>query len=251
MSKQLLTLDQLRREEGKMKSIRTLLPVGAAICALYSAPVSAQETWDGMSLSSVKGEVQKRYDEALARTTAEATVNANDPRYLWASEAKVQCGIALGYLKSSTRDPVSLGKCRDAYERMNAVPKPKVAPLPPPPPPGPACTNELPGLIFFEFDSAEPGSDAAQVVDFVAQNAGPCAWRHFNVVGNTDRSGSNAYNLSLSQRRADAVAQLMSARGIAPDAITTTARGEENPRVPTADGVRELQNRRVEILVNE
>ncbi len=48
-------------------------------------------------------------------------------------------------------------------------------------------------------------------------------------------------------RRADAVAAALAAAGIAPRAVATSSRGESEPRVPTADGVREAQNRRAEI----
>ena len=221
-----------------------------AMLALAASPVAAQDNWEDMDISSLRGETQQRYDAALALADDAAVVEANDPRFIWASEAKVQCGIALGYLKSRTRDPVSLGKCRDAYARMTQTTR-AMAPPPPPPPPAEACNTELPGLIFFEFDSAVPGTEASQIADYVAQNAAACSWRTFNVVGHADRSGSNAYNMDLSQRRADAVASLLGSRGIATGSIDTTARGEENPRVPTDDGVRELQNRRVEILVNQ
>jgi len=232
-----------------MANHRALAGLATIAVAVVATPALAQDDWSGMDISTLRGEVQRRYDEALAKTVDNATVSANDPRYIWASEAKVQCGIALGYLKSRTRDEVSLSKCRAAYDRMNFVPQPK--PVAPPPPPPPACNAELPGLIFFEFDSATPGPDATQIIEYVTTNAGPCNWNAFTVVGNTDRSGSDAYNLGLSQRRADAVAALMTERGIPQSAITTSAKGEENPRVPTEDGVRELQNRRVEIQVNE
>ncbi|QPD00561.1 OmpA family protein [Qipengyuania soli] len=232
-----------------MTKTNVLLPLALAATGLAATPALAQENWAGMDRDTLRGQVQQRYDAALAATLDPAYFNANDPRYIWASEAKAQCGIALGYLKSNTRDEVSLSKCWMAYDRMMQVPQPRVVPAPEPTP-APVCNRELPGLIFFEFDSATPGSDATEIVQYVTQNAAACNWRSFNVVGHTDTSGSNAYNLGLSQRRADAVAGLMSAQGISQSAISTSAKGEEEPRVPTADGVRELQNRRVEILVN-
>lgn len=234
-----------------MTKTKALLPLALAATGLAATPALAQDGWwAGMDTGTLRGEVQKRYDGALAATLDPAYINANNPRYIWASEAKAQCGIALGYLKSSTRDAVSLSKCDAAYQRMMQVPQPRVVQAPEPPA-APVCNSELPGLIFFEFDSATPGSDAVEIVEYVTQNAAACNWRSFNVVGHTDTSGSNAYNMGLSQRRADAVAGLMSSRGISQSAIGTSAKGEEEPRVPTADGVRELQNRRVEILVNE
>ena len=236
-----------------MMKTKTLLPLALAASGLAATPALAQDDWAGMDRDTLKGQVQQRYDAALAATLDPAYFNANDPRYIWASEAKAQCGIALGYLKSNTKDPVSLSKCGLAYDMMNRTPQQRVAaPQPQAPAPRPeACTAQAPGLIFFEFDSATPQQDAVETVQYVVENASACNWRSFTVVGHADRAGSNAYNIGLSERRAEAIEELMTARGISAGAITTRAQGEESPRVPTADGVRELQNRRVEILVGE
>ena len=67
------------------------------------------------------------------------------------------------------------------------------------------------------------------------------------LAGYTDTSGPTTYNQGLSQRRADAVKAYMTSRSIPDSVIQTNAFGETNLRVQTADGVREVQNRRVEI----
>jgi OOP family OmpA-OmpF porin len=163
----------------------------------------------------------------------------------------VQCGIAIGFTKSRTRDETSVSKCQMAYDMMMRPPVP-LAPPPRPvqaPPPIAACSQQVPGMVFFDFDSASLPADARQTVEFVARNSGPCNWRNIGVVGHADRSGSNEYNVGLSQRRAQAVADLLTSMGVARASIQINARGEEQPRVPTADGVREAQNRRVEMTV--
>ena len=222
---------------------RLALPL--LVTCLTAIPATA---WAQDDTDSLRSEIQQHYDAALAMTLDPAIVRANNPRYTWASEAKIQCGIALGYLESNTRDEVSIGKCRTAAEMMMRVPPPP--PPPPPAPPPPSCPQQNPGLIFFDWDSAEIPADARQTVEFVSRNAAPCNWRNFTVTGHADRSGGNEYNMGLSQRRADAVAALMASMGIPGASIHTAARGEEQPRVPTEDGVRELQNRRVEITVS-
>lgn len=230
------------------KSLLTTAALAAAVCAL---PAQAQDgSLAGLDLGSLRGEIQQRYDAALALSVDPAIVSANDSRYMWANEAKTQCGIALGFLKSRTRDEVSIGKCELAARMMTRVPAP-MAPPPPPPiaAPSEVCSQRLPGIVFFEFDSAALPADANQTIEFVARNAAACGWTGFDVTGHADRSGSNAYNMGLSERRAQAVAAMMSSMGIAGSAITTGARGEEQPRVPTEDGVRNPQNRRVEIGV--
>ena len=220
---------------------RLALPLLVTCLALPGTAFAQDDT------DSLRSEIQQKYDAALALTLDPAIIRANNPRYTWASEAKIQCGIALGYLKSNTVDDPSIAKCRTAADMMMRVP----APLPPPPaPPPPSCPQQNPGLIFFDWDSAEVPADARQTVEFVSRNAAPCNWRNFTVTGHADRSGGNEYNMGLSQRRADAVAALMTSMGIPAPSVHTAARGEEQPRVPTEDGVRELQNRRVEITVS-
>src|SRR5829696_2833155 len=110
----------------------TMKRAGAALAlagagALWPALAAAQADGDlmAMSKSQLRGEVLRRHDEAVAAMAA--TASANDPRYVWAMQAKAQCGIALGFLKSGTKDPVSLGKCADAHARMQQVP---MAPMP-------------------------------------------------------------------------------------------------------------------------
>ena len=67
------------------------------------------------------------------------------------------------------------------------------------------------------------------------------------LAGHTDRSGSVTYNMGLAERRNASVQAYLAGRGVPEDRISSEAFGESQPRVPTADGVRELQNRRVEI----
>lgn len=231
--------------------MRNRLGVSLLVTCLVALPGTAWaqdgQGLMGLEIDQLRSELQQRYDAGLALTLDQAIIRANDPRYSWASEAKVQCGIALGYLESRTRDATSISKCAMAADMMNRRPVPP--PPPPPLPPPPACPQQNPGMVFFEWDSAEVPADARQAVEFVSRNAAACNWRNFTVTGHADRSGTNEYNVGLSQRRADAVSSLMTSMGIPQTSITTAARGEEQPRVPTDDGVRELQNRRVEITV--
>ena len=67
--------------------------------------------------------------------------------------------------------------------------------------------------------------------------------------GHTDTSGPEAYNMALSLRRANAVKDALVREGVPAQAITVIGRGEQGLLVKTADGVREPQNRRVEIVI--
>ncbi|MFA7588613.1 MAG: OmpA family protein [Novosphingobium sp.] len=222
---------------------------GSAILALASAaPASAQATADdlmAMDLTSLRGEIQSRYDEALGLTLSPDVVSADTNQFMWASQAKAQCGIALGFLKSSTKDPVSIGKCVDAANRMRMV---QVVQAPPPPPPD-MCNEPIAGIVFFDFDSAIPPASANQTLDSVINYTKVCNWSRLIVTGHTDRSGSDAYNQGLSVRRAQAVAGMLEARGMPEGILDVSGYGESEPKVPTPDGERNPTNRRVEITV--
>ena len=129
---------------------------------------------------------------------------------------------------------------------FNQPPPPAPAPIAAPAPaPAPARTY----LVFFDWDRADLTARAREIIAEAATNAGRVQTTRIEVAGHADRSGSPQYNQRLSQRRADAVAAELISRGISRNDIVVTAFGESRPLVPTADGVREPQNRRVEIVL--
>jgi outer membrane protein OmpA-like peptidoglycan-associated protein len=103
-------------------------------------------------------------------------------------------------------------------------------------------------LVFFAWDQATLTPVALTVLDQVEADYARGRPARVVIAGHADRSGSEAYNLGLSERRAGIVADTLSARGIPASSMTLEAFGETLPRVPTDDGVREPQNRRVEII---
>lgn len=104
--------------------------------------------------------------------------------------------------------------------------------------------------VYFQFDRYDLTASGRQVVDaaIAAAHAGGPA--RIEVVGNTDLAGTSRYNQVLSRRRAEAVRSYMVAHGIDAGMIGIRAVGKADPAVPTADGVREPRNRRVEIVVH-
>ncbi|MGF7146556.1 outer membrane protein OmpA-like peptidoglycan-associated protein [Sphingomonas zeicaulis] len=127
-----------------------------------------------------------------------------------------------------------------------APPPPPVEAPPPPPPPVVECTPG-PYIVFFEWDKSDITPEAASILDNAVTAYGNCGQAQVMLAGHADRSGSAKYNVGLSERRNASVRAYLESRGIAGGVITTQAFGESRPRVETADGVRELQNRRVEI----
>ncbi len=126
-------------------------------------------------------------------------------------------------------------------------PPPAPEPAPPPPPPAAAVCSPGPYIVFFEWDKSDVTPEAASILDNAVTAYGDCGQAQVMLAGHADKSGTPKYNLGLSQRRNDAVQSYLTGKGIPGGVITTKAFGEGAPRVETADGVRELQNRRVEI----
>ncbi len=103
-------------------------------------------------------------------------------------------------------------------------------------------------LVFFDWSKADLTDRARQIIGEAASARGQGVTR-IEVNGFTDRSGSDSFNQGLSERRANAVAAELVRRGVPRNEIVTRGFGEANNLVPTADGVREPQNRRVEIIL--
>jgi iron complex outermembrane receptor protein len=122
------------------------------------------------------------------------------------------------------------------------TPPPVVAPAP-----APAAVARS-YMVFFDFNKSDLTADAVKVVDQAAANAGPAKATEITVTGHTDTVGSDAYNMRLSQRRAQSVATELEKNGIAGSEIAIVAKGKRDLLVPTKDGVREPQNRRVTIV---
>jgi outer membrane immunogenic protein len=126
------------------------------------------------------------------------------------------------------------------------------APPPPPPmeaampaPPPPAAPRVF--IVFFDWDKDVITPQGMQIVQQAADAYKSGAPVQIQVTGYTDRSGSAAYNQRLSERRANNVARTLAGLGVPQNQMSVSGRGENDNRVPTAAGVREPQNRRVEI----
>ena len=125
-------------------------------------------------------------------------------------------------------------------------PAPTMAPPPPPAPmaPAPAPSNTKQFVVYFRFDRSNLTKDAEAVVKAAADytKTGPVS--KVLVTGYTDTSGSKAYNMKLSERRAKATAKGLAAHGVDKSKLSLDWKGESDLAVPTADGVKEPANRR-------
>jgi outer membrane protein OmpA-like peptidoglycan-associated protein/outer membrane protein W len=136
-------------------------------------------------------------------------------------------------------------------------PPPEPAPLPVPPPqpvptPEPVAQTPVPQefVVYFPFDQYVLTPEAQGVIQQAAAYAQQGAPTSIVVVGHADTSGSQAYNVRLSERRSKAVADSLVGLGVAQTALQVDWRGETQPAVPTGDGVKEPLNRRTTIGIN-
>lgn len=128
--------------------------------------------------------------------------------------------------------------------------------VPPPPVAAPSAAAAVPTaeaartfLVFFDWDRSELTPRAREVVAEAARATTRTQVTRIEVSGFTDTSGTAAYNQGLSVRRAQGVASELERDGVPRAAISTQGFGQTRLLVPTGAGVREPQNRRVEIIL--
>ncbi len=103
-------------------------------------------------------------------------------------------------------------------------------------------------IIYYEFDRGQ-SAETRNTINRILDIGQFCQVDNIRVVGHTDTSGSAAYNLNLSRKRAsDAVDELVR-QGINRNVISSEGKGETEPFVQTGDGVKEQLNRRTEVLI--
>ncbi len=159
-------------------------------------------------------------------------------------------------------EPEDIAACRSDFFLALAAIEKAVVPEPAPEPepePEPAPKPEAPKAaapvvprtyqVFFDFDSVSLTASARRTIRDAAANSRLLDVKRLILTGHADRAGTDAYNLTLSRQRADAVRAEFAKIGIPVDDVSVLAKGESEPLLPTADGAREPRNRRVEIVL--
>jgi outer membrane protein OmpA-like peptidoglycan-associated protein len=103
--------------------------------------------------------------------------------------------------------------------------------------------------LLFDFDSDVLRAESKRNLDNLASNLSSFGDSKLLLVGHTDSTGTDTYNLDLSRRRAAAVASYLEAHGVSPTRVQTAGRGEAEPIAPNATDEGRQENRRVEIAV--
>jgi len=139
---------------------------------------------------------------------------------------------------------------RVEFGALPAAPAPLPAVVVPPAPPAKAPEVQRAFQVFFDFNKSDITAAAAKVIQQASDSVKAGHLTQINVTGHTDTVGSAKYNLALSERRAAAVKAVLVADGVPATEIATSGVGKTGLLVPTADGVREPQNRRAEIVLH-
>mgnify|MGYP002622272673 CR=1 FL=1 len=101
--------------------------------------------------------------------------------------------------------------------------------------------------IYFDFDKSNVRASERSTLETVVREIKRYDPYEVTIEGHTDRSGPADYNAVLSQKRAQAVSNALTDMGITNRVLDKEAKGESDPAVPTKDGVKLQENRRVEI----
>jgi outer membrane protein OmpA-like peptidoglycan-associated protein len=139
---------------------------------------------------------------------------------------------------TSTRRPPPLRTLResDVKQQFGDI----IATVPPAP---------LHFTLFFEFDSESLTAESRAIVQDVMKTVKAQPVPDVVVIGHTDTTGTTESNFELGMRRATTVRNMLIDAGLSVGAIDTRSHGELELLVPTANGVFEPKNRRVEITV--
>jgi len=122
-------------------------------------------------------------------------------------------------------------------------------PVAAPPPPPASAVQATSFMVFFDWDRSNLSQQALNTIKQASDAYKTKGSARITATGHTDTSGPENYNMALSLRRANAVKDALVRNGVPATAISVVGMGEKGLLVPTADGVREPQNRRVEIVL--
>jgi OOP family OmpA-OmpF porin len=134
-----------------------------------------------------------------------------------------------------------------------APPPPAAAPVtPPPPPPPPAPVSEkvtFAADAFFDFNKSNLKPEGRAKLDDLVSKMGGINLEVIIAVGHTDAVGGDAYNQKLSIKRADAVKNYLTSKGVEKNRVYTEGKGEKQPVADNKTAEGRAKNRRVEIEV--
>ena len=107
------------------------------------------------------------------------------------------------------------------------------------------------GVELFDTDSFDLAPNSEQYFDWLVGVMKKYPQAHAEIVGHTDSRGSAEYNKALSENRAQSVADYLYSQGIEESRITVRGEGEESPKATNDTAEGRMENRRVEVIIDE
>ncbi|MGE4351985.1 MAG: OmpA family protein [Bdellovibrionales bacterium] len=182
-----------------------------------------------------------------------------DYRYFATPDVKFKTNVGVRGETENASHNLMLGIRYTFAEPKAVAPEPVLAP--PPAPVAVPAPRQAPApvvapvpqsyLVFFDFDRSTITPEAARIIAAAAADYKQGTYVRLIVTGHTDTMGTVKYNQRLSERRAAAVKAEFERLGVPLASIATKGAGEGSLMVPTADQVREAQNRRAEIVLQK
>lgn len=187
-------------------------------------------------------------DAVVYRLSGPGTIDSLTGRYTATTPgtAQVTAHSRRGRLMSSASVTVAAPAPPPAPPAQQPPPPPPPAQQPPPPP---AYQFQL-QMVHFRFDRSDLTAGATDTLNAVVRTLQANPGVNVDVVGHTDWIGTNAYNMRLSQARAETVRRYLIDHGIAENRVTIRWRGEEEPVADNESTAGRAQNRRSEIKQN-
>ncbi len=172
-----------------------------------------------------------------ARARLIAALDASGRQKAPVEAAKAQVGFDCWLMYDAHGNQEGIDRCRTNFEAALAEVESSL-------------TSNVDNMyfVFFAWDQTDLTPVASTVLEQIAADFAEGQATRLVVAGHTDRSGSATYNLQLSEARARVVETALIALEVAQEVIELEWFGETMPLVPTEDGVREPENRRVEIV---
>lgn len=202
----------------------------AIVCAAMLISACADDPWRKTKIGAATG--------AVIGGVVGHQVDEDDGAVIGAALGAIAGGAVGNYMDRQQRDL----KEKLAAERANQ--ELQIVELP-----GNALKIGVASDVSFESGSADVKFDGRRTYAKIADVLQEYPETAIHVVGHTDSDGSDAYNQGLSERRADAVASILSAEGVNAQRVLTEGRGESEPIASNATEQGKRRNRRVDIVL--
>ena len=230
--------------------------VGAGVGADISADADHIGTLNGGGGALNDGQIEFAY-QAIAGVAAQLDYNwavSADYRYIASLDPTYKATLG-GSAKMENASHNIILSVRYSFGEPEPLP-PVQTTMPPQPRPVQAAkpvVQPVPQsyMVFFDFDKSDLTPEAKRILASATLDFQKGGFVRIVVTGHTDTVGTVKYNQKLSDRRAAAVKAELAKLGVMADVIKAVGVGKNGLLVPTADGVREAQNRRAEIVFNK